>query len=75
MAKDEYDWARVRLLRVLLDKVAEDEYPSSYMMDTIEELLLPQELPVYARLLLRRIESAQFPSIDLIHRLRNLQPR
>jgi hypothetical protein len=74
MAKDAYDYARVRLLRSLMDKVAEDNYPSATMMDTIEELMLPQELPVYADLLLRHIDSARFPSIDMINRLRNLQP-
>jgi hypothetical protein len=74
MPKDVYDDARVRLLRVLMDRVAEDEYPSAYMMDTIEELMIPQELPVYARLLLRHIESSRFPSIAMIDRLRNLQP-
>jgi hypothetical protein len=36
--------------------------------------MLPQELPVYADLLLRHIDSARFPSIDMINRLRNLQP-
>lgn len=71
--KDEYDYARVRLLRVLMGKVAEDEYPSATMMDTIEELMLPQELPAYANLLLEQIDSSTFPSIDMINRVRNLQ--
>lgn len=74
MAKDAYDYARVRLLRVLMDKVADENYPSATMMDTIEELMLPQELPVYANLLVEHIDSARFPSIDMINRLRNLQP-
>lgn len=74
MARDEYDFARVQLLRVLMDKVAEENYPSATMMDTIEELMIPQELPVYAQLLVDHIESARFPSIDMIQRLRDLQP-
>lgn len=49
MAKDEYDAARLQLLRVLMDKVAEESYPSATMMDTVEEMMIPQELPVYAR--------------------------
>jgi hypothetical protein len=44
------------------------------MMDTIEELMIPQELPVYAQLLIDHIESSRFPSIDMIKRLRDLQP-
>ena len=47
MAKDEFDDARLQLLRVLMDKVAEENYPSATIMDTIEELMIPQELPVY----------------------------
>lgn len=74
MAKDAYDYARVRLLRVLMDIVAEENYPSATIMDTIEELMLPEELPVYSELLLERIERSRFPSIDMINRLRNLQP-
>lgn len=74
MARDEYDFARVQLLRVLLDKVAEENYPSATMLDTIEELMIPQELPVYAQLLVDHIESSRFPSIDMIQRVRDLQP-
>lgn len=74
MAKDEFDDARLQLLRVLMDKVAEETYPSATIMDTIEELMIPQELPVYARLLAEKIEDSRFPSIDMINRLRNLQP-
>jgi hypothetical protein len=74
MAKDVYEYARVRLLRVLMDKVAEETYPSSAMLDTIEQLMIPAELPVYAQLLLEHIESSRFPSIAMINRLRNLQP-
>ena len=73
MARDEYDFARVELLRVLMDKVAEENYPSATMMDTIEELMIPQELPVYAQLLVDHIERSRFPSIDMIQRLRDLQ--
>ena len=74
MAKDEFDDARLQLLRVLMDKVAEENYPSATIMDTIEELMIPQELPVYARLLAEKIEDSRCPSIDMINRLRNLQP-
>lgn len=75
MAKDEYDYARIELLRILMEKMAEETYPSATMMDTIEELMLPEELPVYAKLLVDRIESERYPSIDMINRVRNLQPQ
>jgi hypothetical protein len=72
MARDEYDFARLQLLRVLMDKVAEETYPSTTMLDTIEELMIPQELPVYAQLLVDKIEEDRFPSIPMIQRLRDL---
>jgi len=59
------------LLQVLLKKLVADPYPSTTMMDTIEEILTPEATPAYVRLLLERIERDEFPSID-IDRVRNL---
>ncbi|PFG39362.1 hypothetical protein ATJ97_1865 [Georgenia soli] len=66
-----YD-ARKELLRALLDKVQADQYPSATMLDTIESLLEPREVPWYAEELLSRIREDQFPSIDMIRRVENL---
>jgi len=64
---------RTMLLQVLLSKVADDHYPSSTMLDTIEELLADDdERNEYAALLVQHIEDDQFPSIPMIHRLRDL---
>lgn len=71
-AEDEFDDARILLLRSLLKKVEADNYPSTTMLDTIEELLTPEELPRYSRILIKHIDNDQFPSIPMIDRLRNL---
>lgn len=72
MPEDQSEQARVRLLRYLLNKVAEDTYPSATMMDTIEELLQPDEVAVYADVLLGHVENDNYPSTPMIYRLRNL---
>jgi hypothetical protein len=68
MAK--YD-ARAELLQTLLQKLEEEQYPSSTMLDMIEELLTPAEVPLYAEALLTRIRSERFPSIPMLNRLKN----
>jgi len=72
MAQDQTEQARVRLLRLLMRKVEEDTYPSSTMLDTIEELLSPDDIADYAGLLLGHIENDQYPSTSMIDRIRNL---
>ena len=71
MSQPQFD-ARSELLRSLLKKVESDPYPSITMMDTIEELLTPEEVPVYAQVLMKHIDNDNFPSISMIDRLRNL---
>jgi hypothetical protein len=67
----EYD-ARDQLMAVLLDKIANDAYPSATMMDVVEGLLRPEHLPVYAEVLLDKIRADEFPSLDLIRRVQGL---
>ena len=57
---------------ILLDKVAKDPYPSTTMMDLIEELLTPEDVPAYAAVLMDKIRKDQFPSLDLMTRVRDL---
>jgi hypothetical protein len=42
------------------------------MLDTIEELLTPEDVPAYAKVLLGHIDDDEFPSIPMIYRLREL---
>ena len=68
----DHDHLREALLDVLLDKVAADRYPSATMMNQIEAILEPDELPAYVEALLERIREDTFPSIDLIRRVEAL---
>ena len=55
-----------------MEKVIEDRYPSTTMMDTIEELLTPEEVPTYIVALQDKLRDETYPSIPMINRLRNL---
>ena len=61
--------SRERLLGVLLDKVAEDLYPSNTMLDMIERLLQPDDVGVYAAVLMEKIADEMYPSMPLVRRL------
>ena len=56
MPEDQFD-PRKQLLRSLLRKVAAEPYPSNTMLDTIEELLEPEDVPAYAKVLLGHIDD------------------
>jgi hypothetical protein len=63
---------RAEMFETLMEKVESDRFPSTTMLDWIEELLTPEELPIYAEALLRRIREDTYPSIPMIARLKNL---
>lgn len=60
---------RAEILRDLWRRVEADTYPSATMMDRIELLLRPDEVPDYAEMLMEKIRPDTFPSIDLINRV------
>ena len=63
---------RAEIVDALMEKVDTDPYPSNTMLNMIEDLITPEELPRYAESLLRRIQSDNFPSIPMIARLKRL---
>ena len=63
---------RAEIVDALMEKVDTDPYPSNTMLNYIEELMTPDELPRYAESLLSRIRSDNFPSIPMIARLKRL---
>lgn len=69
--KDAADPRRL-LVDLLLEKVASDAYPSNTMMDYLEELLLPDEIPAYAAVLLQKVRDDQYPSVSMLRRLVSL---
>lgn len=64
--------ARAALVQTLMQKVAQDRYPSTTMLDLIEELLTEEEHPAYVQFLQGRLRDEQFPSIPMLKRLTNL---
>ncbi len=74
MAKDQKDDVDIRgeILALLMDKVAGDRFPSSTMMDMIERMMRPDELPTYASILMDKIRADTYPSIPMMRRLMRL---
>jgi hypothetical protein len=69
MASTDGTDSRARLVDMLLEKVAEDVYPSGTMMDLIEELLQPDEVPAYAAVLIQKMRDDAYPSITMMRRV------
>ena len=72
MANSDEDDARAQLVGLLLQRITEDTYPSGMMMDYVEELLLPDEIPVYAAVLMDKVSGDAFPSVPIMRRLGDL---
>ena len=62
---------RAALLSSLMRKLEADPYPSSTMMDMVEELLTPEDVEPYVKLLLERIDNDTFPSISMLGRVQS----
>jgi hypothetical protein len=71
VADREFD-VRSELLKNLLSKVDDDPYPSITMLDIIEELLTPDDVPRYAQVLLSKVADEAFPSITMLNRIKGL---
>jgi len=60
---------REELLSLLLDRIDEDTYPSSTMMDLAESIMRPDEVPAYAEILLSKMRQDHVPSLDMMNRV------
>ena len=69
VARIDQEDARAELVATLLDKVQNDQYPSTTMLDLIESMLTPEEMPAYVVFLQDRIRSELYPSMPLLRRL------
>ena len=72
MADDGFD-VRVELVKLLIKKVADDTYPSATMMNMIEQLIGPDEVPAYTAVLMDKIQADDYPSIPLMKRVMALR--
>ena len=58
-----------RFFDVLLDKTTQDDYPSTLMLDVIEESMSAEMRAAYISSLIERIEREEFPSPSMIKRV------
>ena len=63
---------REAVLDLLLEKIRQDKYPSSTMMDDVEKLLTPWRRQDYADVLLEKVQESRYPSRSMIQRLLRL---
>lgn len=64
--------AQEQLVQVLMDHIEEDNYPSTTMMDIIEQSMTPEQSSAYQQVLLEKIRGEHYPSLDMIRRLQAL---
>jgi hypothetical protein len=60
---------RGEVVDLLLEKIASDRNPSVTMMNMVEELLAPDDVPAYAAVLMDKVKSERFPSLSMIRRV------
>ncbi|RJN32546.1 hypothetical protein [Nesterenkonia natronophila] len=60
---------RSTLVQQLLDRIEAEPYPSVTMLDKIESLLVPDELPAYVEMLMDRVNADLYPSVDMLNRI------
>jgi hypothetical protein len=60
---------RQEVLDVLLEKVATDRHPSGTMLNTIEQLLRPQDVQKYVEVLMEKVRADTHPSVAMLNRV------
>jgi hypothetical protein len=61
--------AHERYMRVLLDRISEDRYPSGELMDRVEILLDREHVDEYMDILFEKVEDCHYPSKQLLDRI------
>lgn len=54
---------------LMLDMVRDDHYPSTQMLDLLEQTMLGHERVELANILMDKIRQDSYPSIMMLHRL------
>ena len=66
------DW----YIELLMEKVRDDEYPSSDLMDRIEGAVHSRaQAEEYVGLLMEKVEASQYPSKELLDRIERVATR
>ena len=72
MPSNDKSETRRELLGILLQLIVDDPHPSTTLLRMAENMLEPDEVPIYARILMGKISGDQYPSIPLLRRVRAL---
>ena len=64
--------AHAAYLRLLMDRVRQDHYPSTTHMSLIEQSLPPQLIPDYVEILIEKCSQDRNPSISMLSRIGRL---
>jgi hypothetical protein len=57
------------VVNLLLEKIASDRNPSATMMNMVEELLTPDDVPAYVGVLMDKVKTDRYPSYFMLRRL------
>jgi hypothetical protein len=60
------------LAQVLLERVRQDNYPSSTQMDLLEKIIPPDLVRDYVNVLLEKTLVSRWPSISILRRLQRI---
>jgi hypothetical protein len=64
--------ARAKFIRMLMEKVRQDTYPSVTHMELIEQALPAQWIPDYLEILYEKVEEDNYPSVSMLNRIGRL---
>jgi len=60
---------RGEVVDLLINKIASERNPSITMMNIVEQLLAPDDIPAYAAVLMDKVKTERHPSVSMIRRL------
>ena len=69
MTRDE---AQAALVRMLIEKVRQDKYPSFTQMELIEESIPPELIADYFEVLAEKVMGDEYPSIPMMRRMQRV---
>lgn len=75
---DQQEWHQLQqenrneLVGHLIERVSNDTYPSTTMLDLIEQSMGPDDVGDYVEALMEKIRQDEYPSYALINRVRLL---
>jgi hypothetical protein len=60
---------RGEVVDLLLEQIASDRNPSVTMMNMVEELLTPDDVPAYVGVLMDKVKTDRYPSYSMLRRI------